>query len=141
MYVGTYAPKLDDKGRLILPAKFRDGLEEGIVVTRGQEHCMAVYSAAGFETVREQLARIPLSDKRGRAYVRMVASAAFEGTLDKQGRITVPPMLRAWADLKRDVAVIGVSNHIEVWDPPAWESYQAAEEAAFADLDAEIPGL
>lgn len=141
MFLGTYAPKLDDKGRLILPAKFRDELEEGIVVTRGQEHCLAVYSAAGFQTVREQLAQIPLSDKRGRAYVRMVASAAFEGMLDKQGRITVPSTLREYAGLKRDVTVIGASSHVEVWDPPAWEGYLAAEEAAFADLDAQIPGL
>ncbi len=142
MFVGTYQPKLDDKGRLILPAKFRDQLEEGVVVTRGQERCLAIYSAAEFERRRALLEQASLSDKRVRGYVRMFASGAFEEQLDKQGRITIAPVLRTYADLGKDVTVIGSSSHIEVWDPKAWEEYLAAEEAAYADLNEEIfPGV
>ena len=142
MFVGTYQPKLDDKGRLILPAKFRDQLEEGVVVTRGQERCLAIYSAAEFERRRALLEQASLSDKRVRGYVRMFASGAFEEQLDKQGRITIAPVLRSYADLDKDVTVIGSSSHIEVWDPKAWDAYLAAEEEAYADLNEEIfPGV
>ncbi len=142
MFVGTYSPKLDAKGRLILPAKFRSQLEEGVVVTRGQERCLAIYSAEAFDRRRQLLEQASLSDRRVRGYVRMFASGAFEEQLDRQGRITIAPVLRTYAGLQRDVTVIGSSGHIEVWDPTAWETYLAAEEEAFAALDEEIfPGV
>lgn len=142
MFVGTYSPKLDDKGRLILPAKFRDQLEEGVVVTRGQEHSLAIYSRAEFERRRQLLEQASLSDKRVRGYVRMFASGAFEEEMDKQGRITIAPVLRSYAGLTREVTVIGSSSHIEVWEPQAWETYLAAEQEAYADLNEEIfPGV
>lgn len=142
MFVGTYTPKLDDKGRLVLPAKFREQLEEGLMVTRGQERCLTVYSLADFELMTERLRAASLTAKGTRDYVRMLASGAFSEVPDKQGRITVAPLLRQYASLQRDVVVIGSINRVEIWDPKSWETYLAEQEQRFADQSEEIlPGI
>jgi MraZ protein len=141
MFVGTYTPKLDDKGRLFLPAKFRDDLEEGLMVTRGQERCLTVYSLAEFGLITDRLRATSLTQKNTRSYVRMLASGAFHEVPDKQGRITIAPLLRQYASLEKDVVVIGALNRIEIWDPRSWEAYLAEQEQEFADLSEEIfPG-
>ncbi len=142
MFVGTYTPKLDDKGRLFLPAKFRDDLEEGLMVTRGQERCLTVYSLAEFSVITDRLREASLTEKNTRDYVRLLASGAFQETPDKQGRITLAPLLRQYASLEKDVVVIGSINHVEIWEPRAWETYLAQQEQRFADLSEEIiPGI
>ena len=119
MFFGTYTPKLDDKGRLILPAKFREQLAGGLMVTRGQEHCLYVWPQDEIARITERLREAPVSNKATRDYVRMFASAASDETPDKQGRITVPPKLRDWASLSKDVVVIGAMNRLEIWDEAA----------------------
>jgi MraZ protein len=142
MFVGTYTPKLDAKGRLFLPAKFRDDFEEGLMVTRGQERCLAMYSLREFDVLTERLREASLTNKNTRDYVRMLSSGAFHETPDKQGRITIPPLLRGYADLQKDVVVIGSMNRVEVWDPSSWSSYLEEQEQKFADLSEEIlPGI
>jgi MraZ protein len=141
-FVGTYTPKLDDKGRLFLPAKFRDQLEEGLMVTRGQERCLTVYSVATFDTLTAKLREASLTNKTTRSYVRMLSSGAFDQTPDKQGRISIAPLLREYAGLRRDVVVIGALDRVEIWDPTNWEAYLASEEEQFSDLSEEIfPGV
>ena len=103
MFFGTYTPKLDDKGRLFLPAKFRDELAEGLVVTRGQERCLYVWSIADFGELTERLREAPVTNKAARDYVRMLFAGASDETPDKQGRITIPPMLREYAVADADV--------------------------------------
>jgi MraZ protein len=142
MFFGTYTPKLDDKGRLILPAKFRDQLAGGLMVTRGQEHCLYVWPQAEVERITDRLREAPVSNKATRDYVRMFSSASSDETPDKQGRITVPPKLRDWANLSKDVVVIGAMNRLEIWDEAAWEAYSESQEESFAELSDEVfPGI
>lgn len=143
MFLGTYAPKLDEKGRVILPAKFRDELSHGLVITRGREGCLVIYSAREFENVHEQLmAAASSGSKRARDAQRMLLASASEEHLDAQNRITVPTMLREHAHLTRDLAVIGNGNRIEMWNSVAWDEYYAQMESAYEDSDEEvIPGL
>lgn len=138
MFFGTYTPKLDDKGRLFLPAKFRDELAEGLVVTRGQERCVNVWSAAEFGTFTERLRTLPVTNKSGRDYVRMLFAGASDETPDKQGRITIPPMLRAYAGLTKECIVIGAMNRVEIWDSAAWQEYSDAQEQAFSDMSEDV---
>src|SRR5690606_20482539 len=117
MFFGTYTPKLDDKGRLFLPAKFREELAEGLVVTRGQERCLTIWSLEDFQGLAERLAQAPVTNKSTRDYVRMLFAAASQEVPDKQGRISIPSVLRQYASLDKDVVVIGSMNRIEIWDP------------------------
>lgn len=142
MFLGTHTPRLDDKGRLILPAKFRDQLEEGVIVTRGQERCLYVFPVDEFSRISEQLRQAPVTSKQARDYLRVFLSGASDEAVDKQGRVTIPAMLRTYAGLNRDCAVIGAGQRIEIWDLAAWESYLNEQEQAFAEQAEEVvPGL
>ena len=142
MFFGTYTPKLDEKGRLILPAKFREQLAGGLMVTRGQEHCLYVWPQAEIERITERLREAPVSNKATRDYVRMFSSGASDERPDKQGRITIPPTLRSWASLSKDVVVIGAMTRLEIWDEAAWTAYSESQEESFAELSDEVfPGV
>ena len=142
MFFGTYTPRLDDKGRLFLPAKFRDQLAEGLVVTRGQERCLTVWPQAAFEELARRAQEAPVTVKAARDYTRFLFAGASDETPDKQGRITLPPMLREYASLTKDCIVIGAMNRIEIWDSAAWQTYSDQQEQAFADLSDEVfPGV
>ncbi|PUA80561.1 division/cell wall cluster transcriptional repressor MraZ [Nocardioides currus] len=142
MFFGTYTPKLDEKGRLFLPAKFRDQLTEGLVVTRGQERCLTVWSMAEFEGMTDRLRAAPVTNKGARDYVRMLFAAASQEVPDKQGRISIPGSLREYASLTKDVVVIGSMNRIEIWDPTAWNTYSEEQEQKFSELSDEVfPGI
>lgn len=135
MFLGTHAPRLDEKGRLILPAKFRDDLAEGLVITKGQDRCLYLFSTAEFAVVAEAMSRQP------RERMRVLLSGAFDEVPDKQGRITIPPGLRAYAGLSRDCAVIGAGRRAEIWDAEVWSRYLAEQEQAYAELSEEVlPG-
>ncbi len=142
MFLGTYAPKLDDKGRIILPAKFRDELEAGIVVTRGQERCLYVYSTREFEELHEKIRQAPVTSKQARDFLRLFLSGAHAEVPDKQHRLTIPSLLRSYAGLDRELTVIGAGNRAEIWDTEAWNEYYTAQEAGFSEITEEvIPGL
>ena len=114
VFLGTYAPKLDEKGRVILPAKFRDELSTGVVVTRGQEHCIYVFSAREFEDLHDKIRQAPVTSKTARDYLRVFLSGASAETPDKQNRVTIPANLRAYAGLERDLTVIGAGSRVEI---------------------------
>src|SRR5690606_23787933 len=120
------------KGRLILPAKFRDELADGLVITRAQDRCLAIWPIATFIEQTQALRNAPSSSKQVRDYQRMLASGASDEKPDKQGRITIPPHLRAYAGLNKECVVLGAMNRVEVWDAAAWASYSDEQEAAFA---------
>lgn len=142
MFMGTYAPKLDDKGRVILPAKFRSELEAGLVVTRGQERCLYVYTAKEFDNVIARMRDAPVTSKAMRDYTRLFLSGASAETPDAQNRVSIPANLRSYAALDRELTVIGVGNRAEIWDTAAWETYYSEQEASFADTAEEvIPGI
>jgi len=138
-FMGTYTPKLDDKGRLILPAKFRDALAEGVVVTAGQEKCLNVFPAEVFARVAEQAQARGMTSRSGREQARMLFSNAEEATPDKQGRIAIPPHLRGYAAISRDVVVTGVMDRVEIWEPARWRDYQAGAQESFSELDEDLP--
>lgn len=142
MLLGTHTPKLDDKGRVILPAKFREDLAGGIVITRGQERCLYVFSTAEFESVHERIRQAPLSNKQARDFLRMFLSGASAEMPDSQNRITIPPPLRAYAGLEKELVVTGVGAHAEIWDAQAWNDYLESNEESYSDMEQEvIPGL
>lgn len=142
MFLGTYAPRLDEKGRVILPARFRDDLESGIVVTRGQERCLYVFSARDFENLNERIRQAPITSKQARDFLRLFLSGAHSEVPDKQHRVTLPAQLRAYAGLDRDLTVIGAGDRAEIWDTAAWNTYYAEQETSFAETAEEvIPGL
>ncbi|TJY70717.1 division/cell wall cluster transcriptional repressor MraZ [Arthrobacter sp. CAU 1506] len=142
MFLGTHSPRLDEKGRLILPAKFRDELADGLVLTRGQERCIYVFSQKEFERVHEEMRKAPISSRQARDYIRVFLSGASDEVPDKQGRVTIPAALRSYAGLGRELAVIGAGTRAEIWDAQAWENYLLEQETAFSETDEEVlPGV
>ncbi|GGB18099.1 transcriptional regulator MraZ [Flexivirga endophytica] len=141
MFLGTYTPRLDDKGRLALPAKFREKLAGGLVVTRGQERCLYVFGMADFERLTAEMSNTPVTNRAVRNFQRVLLSAASDEIPDKQGRVTIPAVLRDYAGLSKECTVIGTGNRVEVWDTTAWNDFLAATEDDFADQGEEvIPG-
>ena len=127
-FLGTYHPRLDDKGRLFLPAKFRERLADGLVITVGQERCLCVYPDAEFDVIFDRVRQAPVTSKAARDYQRMFMSHATDETPDKQGRVTVNQELRTYAGLTRDCAVIGAGTRLEIWDDQTWTRYSAEQE-------------
>lgn len=141
MFLGTHTPRLDDKGRLALPAKFRTELEGGLVITKGQERCLFVFPMAEFSRITELLRAAPVTQRSVRDYSRVFFASASHEVPDGQGRITVPSQLREYAGLTKDCVVIGANSRVEVWDSAAWQSYLAGTEQSFADAEEVLPGL
>lgn len=142
MFLGTYAPKLDEKGRVILPAKFREELAGGMVVTRGQDRCLYVFSQREFESVVEKMRQAPVSSKQSRDFQRIFLSGASQEIPDKQNRITLPAALRDFAGLDRELTVIGAGSRAEIWDTDTWNNYYSETESDFVNTTEEvIPGL
>ncbi|RXR27809.1 transcriptional regulator MraZ [Oerskovia turbata] len=138
LLLGTYTPRLDDKGRLILPAKFRGQLASGLVMTRGQERCLFLLPMDEFRRMYDQIRQAPVTSKQARDYLRVFLSGASDEIPDKQGRISIPAALRTYAGLDRDVAVIGAGTRVEIWDAGAWEAYLADQEAEYAATAEEV---
>jgi MraZ protein len=141
-FLGTHTPRLDDKGRLVLPAKFREGLAGGLVLTKGQDRSIVVWPAAEFAAYAERVNEASRSDPRVQAYQRVLFSGASDEIPDRQGRITVPTALREYAGLDRDVVVVGKNSTAEIWDAATWDAYLSEQEEAFSGLSEEVfPGL
>jgi MraZ protein len=142
MFLGTHHPRLDEKGRLFLPARFRDQLAEGVVMTKGQERCLYVFPTDEFARMTEQMRQAPVTSKSARDYLRVLFAGASDEVPDKQGRVTVPTALRTYAGLTKDCVVIGANTRVEIWDAQAWATYEAAQEQSFSDIAEEVlPGL
>ena len=138
MFVGSYPLRLDEKGRLALPVRFREQEAEGMVIKKGQERC--IYGLT-MGRVAEQSAAIAAMAPADTAAARMRARLGFGSMVevepDKTGRITIPAGLREYAGLDRDVVVVGVDTRFEIWDSATWDAYVAEQEAAFADMESE----
>lgn len=142
MFLGTHEPKLDEKGRLILPAKFREELATGLVITKGQERCLYVFPQSEFLNITETLRQAPVTQKAARDYSRVMFAGAHDEIPDRQGRVTIPQSLREYASLEKECVVIGANTRVEIWDSKAWNSYLADREKNFADVSEEVfPGL
>jgi transcriptional regulator MraZ len=142
VFLGTHTPRLDEKGRLFLPAKYRDELARGLILTKGQERCVYVFPVTEFERITEALRTAPVTAKGLRDYSRVFFASASDEVPDKQGRITIPPALREYAALNRDCVVIGANTRLEIWDSQAWASYLDQQEDAFSEASQEVlPGV
>ncbi len=142
MFLGTHSPHLDAKGRMVLPAKFREGLAPGVVLTKGQDRSVVVWPVGEFADYAARVREASRSDAKARAYSRVLFSGASDEVPDKQGRITIPPALRDYAGLAGECAVVGNHATVEIWDPAIWNTYLSAQEPVFADLTEEVvPGL
>ena len=142
MFLGTHTPRLDDQGRLFLPARYREEVAGGVVITKGQEKCLFVFTRAEFAKKAEALQAAPLSAKAARDYARVFFGSAFDEVPDKNGRISVPAGLRSYAELDRDVVVVGANTRLEIWDAAKWAAYEEAQEETFSSLEEEVvPGL
>lgn len=134
MFMGEFTHNIDSKGRLIMPSKFRENLGYKFVVTRGMDGCLFVYPQLEWQQLEEKLQELPLSKKDARTFVRFFYSAATECDIDKQGRINIPPTLRAHAQLKKACVVIGVANRIEIWSEERWQQYALEAEENYDEL-------
>jgi MraZ protein len=139
MFLGEYTHTIDDKGRLTIPAKFRGGLASGLVVTRGFDQNLMLYPLTGWQDMAERIVSRPMGDEDVRTFRRRLFSGAVDLTPDRQGRIVIPPYLRAFARLDSEVIVAGMYNYIEVWSTEAWNNVretieQSSDAARWADL-------
>lgn len=125
MFYGEYQHSVDPKGRVIVPSKFREGLGERFIITKGLDNCLFVYSLDEWGNLEAKLKTLPLSSKDARAFIRFFFSGATECEVDKQGRILVPSNLREYAGLEREIYIIGVSTRVEIWDKSKWETYSS----------------
>ncbi|HJN62378.1 MAG TPA: division/cell wall cluster transcriptional repressor MraZ [Candidatus Parcubacteria bacterium] len=133
MFIGEYIHTIDVKKRLAIPSKFRKDLGKKAVVTRGIDNCLVVYPIREWEKVVKRLENLPSSQIDARSHVRMILSGAIDAELDRLGRILIPDYLKNYASLKKNVAVIGLSNKIEVWDELKWQEYKKKTEPSVAD--------
>lgn len=141
MFIGEYQHNIDPKGRIIIPSKFREGLGDKFVVTKGLDHCLFVYSLQEWANLEAKLKTLPLTNKDARAFVRFFFSGATECDVDKQGRILVQANLREYAKLEKDVVVIGVSTRVEIWDKAEWEQYNSDDNISPDEIAAKMEFL
>ncbi|MGE5404392.1 MAG: division/cell wall cluster transcriptional repressor MraZ [Candidatus Saccharibacteria bacterium] len=143
MFVSEYQHSLDPKGRLTVPAKFRDGLGDIFMATKGlDDPCLFVFPIAEWTEFEQKLKTLPLTSKKARAFVRFFMAGASECEVDKQGRIILPANLREWAGIDKDVTIIGAGNRVEIWARDKWENFcTEAKDDFVSDLAEELVGL
>ncbi|TLS50393.1 division/cell wall cluster transcriptional repressor MraZ [Paenibacillus antri] len=134
MFMGEFQHSVDDKGRMIIPAKFRDELGSSFVMTRGLDQCLFVYPMSEWAVMEQKLKSLSLMKSDARAFTRFFFSGAVECELDKQGRVNIPSNLREHAKLDKDCVVIGVSTRVEIWGKEAWEAYSQQSEESFNEI-------
>jgi transcriptional regulator MraZ len=135
VFLGEYQHSLDAKGRVVLPRKFRDDLEGGCVVTKGQEHCLYLFSLEGWEREVARLSTLPRTDGRARKLTRSFFAAASDQMLDKQGRIQLSDSLRSYASLEKDATIVGVADRVEIWSTTLWQSVSLEADDFYAEIE------
>lgn len=123
MLIGEYQHTLDNKGRIIMPSKFREDLGDEFVITKGLDGCLFVYPKNEWKILEDKLKTLPLTNRDARAFVRFFFSGASECTLDKQGRVLIPANLREHSKLEKNAVIIGVATRLEIWSEEQWNNY------------------
>ena len=141
MFIGEYQHNLDSKGRLAIPAKFRDRLTGGAIITRGLDHCLFVFTSKEWEVLAQKLIALPLAQSNSRAFVRLMLAGAMDVEIDKQGRILTPDYLRKYAGLDKSAKIIGVYNRMEIWDERTWEKYRDRTEGSSDEIAEKMADL
>lgn len=138
MFLGEYSHTLDEKGRLTLPARWREALGERVVVTRGVEPCLLIFPEAGFQTFLKEIATVSMTNADARGLSRFFSGKATDDEPDKQGRINIPPPLREFAGLNGEVIVVGSYDHVEVWSPKRYADVNAEMEKNVTEMSERI---
>lgn len=141
MFIGEYTHNLDAKGRMAVPAKFRNKLSGGAIITRGLDHCLFIFSNKDWEVLAQKLISLPLAQANSRAFARLMLAGAMDVEVDKQGRILIPDYLREYAGLKKQTTVAGLYNRIEIWDNEAWQAYKSKTEASSEEIAEKLSEL
>jgi len=128
MFIGEYQHALDEKGRLAVPARFRKILSRGVVVTKGLDNCLFLYSKFEWGKLASKLAVLPIAKSNTRAFARLMLAGAMDLELDGQGRVGIPEYLRRFAGLGKQVVIAGLYNRLEIWDVVRWEAYKQQTE-------------
>lgn len=127
MFIGEYKNSIDPKGRIIVPAKFREGLGGKFILTKGTDTCLFVFSMQEWKNFESELQELPIPKKDARAFARYFFSSAVECEAEKQGRMNIPQNLREYAKIDKELFTIGVNTRIEIWAKSEWERYQQEE--------------
>ncbi|MDA8213468.1 MAG: division/cell wall cluster transcriptional repressor MraZ [Clostridia bacterium] len=141
MFMGEYQHTIDPKGRLIVPARLREGLGEKFVATKGLDNCLFVYPMDEWKLLEQKLKSLPFTRADARSFVRFFFSGATECEVDKQGRILIPANLREYAKLDKDVVLLGVSSRVEIWSKDLWENYSRQAEESYNEIAEKIVDL
>lgn len=123
MFIGEYYHALDNKNRIIIPSKFRDELGENFILTKGLDGCLYAYTLESWKIFQDKLSKLPLTSKDARSFARFFFSGANEVDIDKQGRTLIPQSLIEYAQIKKDIVSVGISNRIEIWSKDRWDEY------------------
>lgn len=134
MFIGEYHHTIDEKGRIIIPSKFREELGDSFIITRGIENCLFVYSLDNFKKITDKLMSLPFTKKDARNFSRFFMSGATNAELDKQGRVNVTAPLVNYANLKKDCVIIGTGDRLEIWSQEGWESFFNSSKDDMSDI-------
>ena len=134
MFIGEYHHSVDDKGRLIIPSKFRDELGTKFIITRGIENCLFVYSLESWEKIVNKLETLPFTKKDARAFIRLFLSGASEAEFDKQGRINITSPLISYANITKECVVIGTGDRLEIWSEESWNDFFTSAKDSMSDI-------
>ncbi|MEK9130422.1 MAG: division/cell wall cluster transcriptional repressor MraZ [Patescibacteria group bacterium] len=124
MFIGEYFHTIDEKGRVAVPTKFRSKLVDGVVITRGLDNCLFLYTLEEWKNLADKLSKLSISKANTRAFSRLMLAGAMDLQLDKQGRIIIPDYLRKYANIKKKAVITGLFNRLEIWDQEVWEKYK-----------------
>lgn len=141
MFMGEFRHNIDAKGRLIIPSKFREQCEASVVVTRGFEGCLALYTQEGWQEYYAKLQTLPKNKKEARLFVRMVTSRASDCEFDKLGRINIPNVLREVGNLDKECVIVGVGDHVEIWNQASWNEYYDDNKDDFDEISESLEGF
>ena len=141
MFIGEYNHSVDTKGRMNVPAKFREDLGERFYMTKGLDNCLFMFPEAEWRVFEEKLKTLPLTNRNARAFVRLFFAGATECTLDKQGRVNIPQTLRDHGQIEKDVIVIGVGTRVELWSETNWNAYNDPENISYDDIAEQMAEL
>ncbi len=138
MFMGEYRHSIDDKGRIIVPSRFRDDLGTSFVITRGMDNCLFAYPMEEWKALEQKLKNLPFTKADARSFTRFFFSGASECELDKQGRVNIPNHLLQFAEIEKECVVIGVSNRVEIWSESVWQSYFDNSKGSFEEISEKL---
>ncbi|MDO8470284.1 MAG: division/cell wall cluster transcriptional repressor MraZ [bacterium] len=141
MLLGEYKHTVDSKGRIAVPAKFRDAFVAGAIITRGLDRSLFIFSMVEWEALAKKLVALPIAQGNSRAFARLMLAGAMDVKLDQQGRILIPDYLREYAGIGKQVVLAGLMSRIEVWDADAWQAYKAKTESASDEIAEQLGEL